>query len=210
MKITIRADSVEIEGYVNAVGRDSRRMTDEYGNAFVEQMQPGIFALALSKRAEPVQILLNHDKSRVLGDTSTNLSLEEDSIGLHALATITDPQVIELARSGKLVGWSFGYKGLDERRSYDYDNHIERSIVTELDLVEVSIIDETMVPCYAGTSIHARAEDIVTRAMDSDVIRIIDNVDVQPRAEHIEEPDNTPIDYGRYHDTIKRLRGEKA
>ena len=52
MKITIRADdSVEIEGYVNAVGRDSRRMVDQYGNDFVEQMQPGVFALALSKKA---------------------------------------------------------------------------------------------------------------------------------------------------------------
>lgn len=208
MKITIRADSVEIEGYVNAVGRDSRRMTDEYGNDFVEQIQPGTFALALSKRTEPIQILLNHNKTRVLGDNTTNLTLEEDSIGLHAGATITDPEVIELARSGKLVGWSFGFKQLDCRRTYDYDNHIERSVVTELDLIEVSIIDDTKLPCYAGTSIHSRAEEISTRAMDSDVIRIID--DVQHRAEHIEEkPDIKPVDYSRYHDTLKKLRGEK-
>ena len=188
MKITIRADSVEIEGYVNAVGRDSRRMRDEYGGDFVEQIQPGAFALALSKKSEPVDMLLNHRAERKIGDTDTNVELEEDSIGLHARATITDPEVVQLARDEKLVGWSFGFHQLDSRTSYDYDAHVERSIVTELDLVEVSIIDDTMLPAYAGTSVHARAEEkdkLITRAMDRDIIRTL-----QP--EEAPEPKATP------------------
>ncbi len=212
MKITIRADSVEIEGYVNAVGRDSRRMVDQFGNDFVEQIQPGAFALALTKNAE-VQMLLNHKESRVLGQTGDNLELEEDSIGLHARATVTDPEVIELARSGKLVGWSFGFYQLDARTAYDYDAHVERSIVTELDLREVSIIDDTMLPVYAGTSVHARAEEkdkLVTRAMSSDIIRTLYQKDEkQDRSEEPKEKEEAkpePVDYSKYHETINRLR----
>lgn len=214
MKITIRSDSVEIEGYVNAVGRDSRRMSDEYGNGFVEQMQPGVFALALSKNAE-VEMLLNHKADRVIGKTGENLELEEDSIGLHARATVTDPEVIQLARDGKLVGWSFGFYTLDSRTAYDYDTHVERSIVTEIDLREVSIIDDTMLPVYAGTSVHARAQEkdkLITRAMTSDVIRTMDNRKAEePKEQQEEEPapeqraEETP-DYSKYHETIERLR----
>lgn len=211
MKITIRSDSVEIEGYVNAVGRDSRRMQDEYGNGFVEQMQPGVFALALSKNAS-VDMLLNHKADRKIGSTDDNLVLEEDSIGLHARATVTDPEVVQLARDGKLVGWSFGFYALDQRTAYDYDNHVERSIVTEIDLKEVSIIDDTMLPVYAGTSVHARAQEkdkLLTRAMTSDVIRTMDDRKEEPKAEpeepHEEQRAEEP-DYSKYHETIERLR----
>ena len=212
MKITLRADSVEIEGYVNAVGRDSRRMIDEYGGDFVEQIQPGAFALALSKKAEPVLMLHNHNNSRVIGSTDDNLELEEDSIGLHARATVTDSEIIQLARDGKLVGWSFGFHQLDSRTAYDYDAHVERSIVTELDLVEVSLIDDSMLPVYAGTSVHARAKDkdvVVTRAMDRDIIRTLDEVVETPEEQRATEPETepaTPIDYSKYHDIINRLR----
>lgn len=211
MKIRIRADSVEIEGYVNAVGRDSRRMTDEYGNEFVEQMQPGVFALALSKRSEPVPMLHNHKQDRVVGSTDDNLELEEDSIGLHARTTVTDSEIVQLAHDGKLVGWSFGFHQLDARTSYDYDSHIERSVVTELDLVEVSIIDDTMLPVYAGTSVHARADDkekIITRAMDKDVIRVFEEQKTEEPEECAGEPEEPkkPVDYTEYHELIARLR----
>lgn len=215
MKIRIRADSVEIEGYVNAVGRDSRRMVDEHGSDFVEQIQPGAFALALSKRSGPVFMLHNHKESRVIGSTDDNLELEEDSIGLHARATATDAEIMQLARDGRLVGWSFGFRQLNSRTAYDYDAHVERSIVTELDLVEVSLIDDTMLPVYAGTSVHARAEDkdkVITRAMDRDIIRTLEDDEASPETkieERAEEPEVAPVqqpDYTKYHETIKRLR----
>ena len=212
MKITLRADSVEIEGYVNAVGRDSRHMVDESGADFVEQIQPGAFALALSKKADPVLMLHNHNNDRVIGSTDENLELEEDSIGLHARATVTDPEIIQLARDGKLVGWSFGFHQLESRTAYDYDAHIERSIVTELDLVEVSLIDDSMLPVYAGTSVHARSKDkekLVTRAMDRDVIRTLEEIEKAPEEQRATEPETEPakpIDYSKYHDIINRLR----
>lgn len=107
MRIEIRADSVLIEGYVNAVARDSRPMRDrKTGKRFVEQIVPGVFERAL--RHNEVQLYLNHDRSRVLGSTSTNLELHEDSIGLHARAEVTDPEVIDKApqkEAPRLVIW---------------------------------------------------------------------------------------------------------
>ena len=54
----------------------------------MEQIVPGVFERAL--RHNEVQLLLNHDKTRNLGSTSTNLELYEDNIGLHARAEVTD------------------------------------------------------------------------------------------------------------------------
>lgn len=42
MKITLRTDSIEVEGYVNAVGRDSRMLMDENGYSFREQLIRGL------------------------------------------------------------------------------------------------------------------------------------------------------------------------
>lgn len=121
MKITLRTDSIEVEGYVNAVGRDSRMLMDENGYSFREQIDPGTFAKALRAKADAQQeisLLLDHNQGRVLGGTGSNLILEEDSIGLMARATITDPEVIEKARNHQLRGWSFGFRRLDSREEY--------------------------------------------------------------------------------------------
>lgn len=197
MKIEVRSDSVHIEGYVNAVGRDSRRLTDDEGYPYYEQMEPGVFARAL-QNGKKVDILLDHD--RKLGDTENGLSLNEDSIGLFASFDSGDMEVIDLARAGKLVGWSFGFLPLDTSDVYD-SSVGHRSIVKELELREVSIISDAMRPCYAGTSIHTRAdgseEKVQTRSMDNDaVFRVI-----------LGEPEKKePIDYSRYDAVIAKLK----
>ncbi len=43
LKVEIRSDCVVLDGYVNAVARDSRIMLDEYNNKFVEQITPRYF-----------------------------------------------------------------------------------------------------------------------------------------------------------------------
>ena len=60
-------------------------------------------------RADEIKILLNHDYSRELGSTKTNLQLFEDNIGLRAIAEITDAEVIEKAKKGELRGWALGF-----------------------------------------------------------------------------------------------------
>ena len=158
MDIEIRADgTLHIEGYVNAVERDSRTVICPECGKCVEQIRAGAFGEAL-RAAKNVDILLNHDKERKLGSTSEGtLSLYEDSIGLRASADIRDADVISEARAGRLRGWSFGFKKLAseiESRA----NTIPRRIVTSMALNEVSIIDDRYTPCYAGTSIELRAD----------------------------------------------------
>lgn len=156
-KIKIRGDSVEIEGYVNAVERASKPLLSERIGRFIERICAGAFKKAL-KRNDNVHILLNHDWDRDLGSTKQgNLELEEDSIGLHARATIRDAEVIDKARKGELVGWSFGFT------DRDVDNLVERGMplreVKDLNLYEVSILDRTKKPAYNGTLISTRSID---------------------------------------------------
>ena len=156
MRIEIRNDSVIIDGYVNAVARDSRLIPSVKGK-FKEQIVPKAFQRALEK-TENVDILLNHDKKRKLGSISQgNLELFEDNIGLRAIATITDSEVIEKARNKQLRGWSFGFYA-DKDRWEDIEDGIQRRYVEELELTEVSIIDNTKLPAYSATSIETRAD----------------------------------------------------
>lgn len=154
MKIKIRQDHVEIEGYVNAVERNSKPLFSRIGR-FIERICKGAFNNAI-KRNDDIHILLNHDWNRDLGSTKTgNLELEEDNIGLKARATITDPEVITAARNGDLVGWSFGFEDREvEKRIID---GIVNRAVKDLDLYEVSILDRTKTPAYDGTLIAARS-----------------------------------------------------
>lgn len=170
MQINIREDSVEIEGYVNAVERNSKPLMSRMGK-FIERIKAGAFTRAL-KRNDDVHVLLNHDRQRDLGSTKQgNLELTEDNIGLRAKCTITDKDVMEKAKRGDLVGWSFGF--------YDRDvtNGVENGMLTrevnDLDLEEVSILDRSKVPAYDGTLIMARSEDsedsmFVSESFDSD------------------------------------------
>lgn len=183
MKIKIRADSVEIEGYVNAVERLSKPLMSRVGK-FIERICAGAFRKAL-KRADDVHILLNHDWTRDLGSIKRgNLELEEDNIGLHARATITDPEVVEAARSGDLVGWSFGFKDRDVENAMEDGLPLRR--VRDLDLYEVSILNRKMRPAYAGTLISTRAidgkEEMHFRGEDF----IDDDVEIE-KSEEIEE-----------------------
>lgn len=192
MRIEVRNDSVLIDGYVNAVGRDSRPLRNKNGERYVEQIVPGAFKRALAKNE--VKLLLDHDEKRNLGSTETNLTLREDAIGLRATAEITDAEAIEKAKSGKLRGWSFGFYEKDASEE-DMANGLKRRFVEEMELVEVSIIDEKKIPCYEGTSIETRAEG--KEIVQSDVLEI--------RAEVVEVKKEESFDLSSYKKRIKDL-----
>ena len=157
MQIRIKGDSVEIEGYVNAIERKSKPLWSRMGQ-FVERICKGAFKRALN-RAEDVRILLNHDCNRDLGGIKDgNLELEEDSIGLHARATINDADVVNKAKNGDLVGWSFGFCDRDVENKRDEDGFPLRD-VKDLDLVEVSLLDRTKTPAYDGTLVCVRTDE---------------------------------------------------
>ncbi|XZM47545.1 HK97 family phage prohead protease (plasmid) [Clostridium perfringens] len=192
MRVEIRNNSIIIDGYVNAVARDSRLIPDVKGS-FREQIVPKAFQRALEK-AENVDILLNHDKNRKLGSTTEGtLELFEDNIGLRAIATITDAEVIEKAKRNELRGWSFGFYSVKDRWE-DIEEGVQRRYVEDLELTEVSIVDNTKVPAYSATSIETRANEEVlteTRSLDS-IVKIVDNTN--------------KIDNSKYKEEIKSLK----
>jgi len=155
MQIEIRGDSVEIDGYVNAVERNSKPLLSRVGRKFIERIQKGAFKKAI-ERNDDVHILLNHSWERDLGSTKTgNLFLEEDAIGLKARAHITDADVINKARNGEIVGWSFGFTDRDVDFSEEQDSYLR--VVRDLNLFEVSLLDNTKTPAYDGTLVTVRS-----------------------------------------------------
>ena len=194
MRVEIRNDSVLIDGYVNAVGRDSKPIPCINGK-FIEQIEPRAFDKALNK-TDNVDLLLNHDENRKLGCTKDgNLELFEDNIGLRAICTITDKDVIEKARKGELRGWSFGF-AVDKDRWEDTNKGYQRRYVEDLELFEVSILDNRKNPAYAGTSIEMREDKEVVaefRSSDNEAI-------------NIEESSIDKFDYSKYENQIKDYR----
>ena len=187
MQITLRADSVEIDGYVNAIERKSKPLWSRIGQ-FVERICKGAFKSALS-RNDNVRILLNHDPSRDLGGQKDgNLELEEDSIGLRARATITDPDVVKKARNGDLVGWSFGFYDRDVENLKDENGYPLRN-VKDLDLEEVSLLDRTKIPAYDGTLVMVRADSEGSLFFGE---AFEDEIHIREAEEVREEPEEVP------------------
>lgn len=231
MKINIREDKVEIEGYVNAIERYSKPLMSRIGQ-FIERICKGAFSKAI-KRNNDIHILLNHDWKKDLGSTKLgNLELKEDNIGLHARACITDKEVVEKARNGELVGWSFGFSDRDVENGIS-SKGIPTRAVKDLDLYEVSILDRRKVPAYDGTLISARAETGEIHFRGEDFIDdIIESPDEEPTTEpepeeevvenqnRSEQQNNVvnnkesreeekPIDYSKYESIIEEIKNMK-
>ncbi len=206
MNIRVKKDSVEIDGYVNAVERLSKPLNDRLGK-FVERVKVGAFKKAL-ERANDVRILLNHDYKRDLGGIKDgNLELYEDAIGLHARATITDKEVIEQARRGDLVGWSFGFTDRDVEQGLE--NGLTVRNVKDLDLYEVSLINRSKVPAYDGTLVAVRsADDKSLNISDFTESTVNLRVDEEQPIKDNPAADNGAVDYTEYHNIINEMKGD--
>lgn len=194
LKIRIRNDSVEIDGYVNAIERYSKPLNSRIGK-FTERIKKGAFKRAL-ERNDDVHILLNHDWERDLGSTKAgNLELTEDAIGLRAKATVTDSDVIKKARQGDLVGWSFGFTDKDVDTK-EVDGMTTRD-VKDLNLYEVSLLDRTKTPAYDGTLVSVRADEGILHGSMLET-------DVEIR----DEPEEKPLDYSEAEKLLKEIKGD--
>lgn len=215
MKINIREDSVEIDGYVNAVERLSKPLNSRVGK-FRERIKAGAFQRAI-ERNDDIHVLLNHDINRDLGSTKQgNLDLHEDSIGLRAKATITDAEVVEKAKRGDLVGWSFGFSDRDVEPTEE--NGVYTRNVKDLDLYEVSILDRSKVPAYDGTIIQARDTNGDPVHLNTGEVMADDKPEIteeKPADKTEEEPQdtrdnseekNSTIDYGEWEKLIAELK----
>lgn len=194
MRVEVRNNKILIDGYVNAVERESKVLYDTRGQ-FIEKIRAGVFQRALEK-AENVRVLLDHDPDRELADTKSGKArLVEDNIGLRATVEIDDPEVIQKAKENKLRGWSFGFLCNKEDRTTDEDG-IEKRTVRDLDLLEVSIIDDRKSPAYLGTSIEVRDDKVTLIEYRTDM----SDVDVRV----IE--DAKKIDYSEYENRLAKVK----
>lgn len=206
MKIEVRENSVVISGYVNAVERWSKPIKSNLRGKmqrFIEKIKAGVFGTAL-KRNDKIEVRLNHNPERVLANTQDGTAkLEEDNIGLRAEVIITDAEVIEKAKNNKLVGWSFGfYANSDE---VDESGEMATRSISDMDLVEVSILDDTKSPAYYGTSIETRSEG----EKDLEIRATLEEIEAEAKAKHdaINKVDYETID--KEHQKIENEKKEK-
>lgn len=196
MEIRVTNSSVEITGYVNAVGRESSPLRDVDGY-FTETIQPGTFASALRENAD-VPMLLNHDTARVIA-AGDSLDLREDPVGLHVRAVVTDPEVVDKAANDRLRGWSFGFVPLDQSMD-TREGQIPHRTVKRMKLLEVSLLDDTRRPAYPATSVYTRddgsAEPVELRFVDDDSY-IVDRREV--------DAETPPPDLSSYREILAEL-----
>ena len=108
---------------------------------------------------------VDHDSSHAYASTDEgSLTLYEDDIGLHADVLVTDAVLIDLAKRGKIKGWSFGmYNVVDEVEPRADDLPLRRIKALDLDHLTL-VVNKT--PVYSATSVEIRADtevDVETR-----------------------------------------------
>ena len=206
MQLIIRTDSVEINGYVNAIERKSKTLHDRLGD-FVERICKGAFKKAIA-RNDNIRLLENHNKNRDLGGTKDgNLELVEDSIGLRARAIITDKEAIQKAKNGDYIGWSFGFT------DREVDKHLEDGMqvrdVKDLDLLEVSLIDRRKTPSYEGPLVSVRSDEetmFAGEVMEAE-FEVVEAENI--RGKEPGQNESVAIDYSEYESMIAEMKGEK-
>lgn len=167
MQLEYRADGAHISGYVNVTEKKSRPVMTPHGRV-VEEIEPRAFEEAI-KRAGNITLTVDHDSGHVYAETQNGtLALREDAIGLHADVLIRDKSLIQLAKDGKVRGWSFGmYNVQDELEQRADDLPLRR--IKALDLDHVTLVVNKC-PVYSATSVELRADGetvIETRALES-------------------------------------------
>lgn len=181
MKIEIRADGAHVSGYVNVTEKKSRPVITPHGKV-VEEILPGAFRAAID-RAGDITVTVDHDKTHIYASTQAKtLTLYEDDIGLHADVLITDPDLVNLAKKGKIKGWSMGfYNVVDDLEQRADDLPLRRIKALDLDHITL-VVNKT--PVYSATSVEVRAEgeiNLETRTREH-----------SPQITEVGQPSNSP------------------
>ena len=193
MKAEIRADGLHISGYVNVPGRESRPVITPRGKV-IEVIEQRAFQRALQK-VDNVDLMVDHER-KIASTKEGNLKVWEDEIGLRAEAIITDKEVIEGAKQGKLKGWSFNMMKvvdeIEERAGKLPLRRVKDFVMTEITLALRKL------PVYSATSIEVRAEEeeeIEVRAFECEV-----------KIKDLTENKKQNIDYTEYQNKINKLK----
>lgn len=193
IKAEIRADGLHISGYVNVPGRESRPVITPRGKV-IEVIEPGAFRRALEK-VDNVDLKVDHERT-IASTKDGNLKVYEDEIGLRAEAIVTDKEVIEGAKQGKLKGWSFNMmKVVDEIEERAGKLPLRR--VKDFIMTEITLALKKM-PVYSATSIEVRAEEEEEVEIRTSECKVT--------VEDLTEKKNNIIDYSEFENRIKNLK----
>lgn len=152
-----RADGWHITGYVTVPGRESRPVQTPQG-IVREIINQGAFADAIAK-ADNIRLLVDHNADRVYATTAGgSLDLYEDAVGVYADAYITDEDLIEAIKAGRVKGWSFDMSNVQDEVTPATDTEpLPIRHVMSFEISEISIIID-MIPYYSSSSIEVRAD----------------------------------------------------
>jgi len=196
MKVEIRADGLHIAGYVNIPGRESRPVITPRGKV-IEVIEQRAFQRAIEK-ADNIDLKLDHE--RVIASTSGGtLAAYEDAVGLRAEAIVSDAEVVKGAKEGKLKGWSFDMRKVKDDVEQRADKLPLRRI-REFDMSEITLAMNKQ-PVYSSMSIELRADDSEEVEQRAETVEVI--------VKDMTEPPKENIDYSKYENTIKNLKGDK-
>ena len=187
MQIETRADGLHITGYVNVTGKLSKPVITPHGKV-LETIEERAFERAIKKSGD-ISVTVDHDSSESFARTSDGtLKLYEDAIGLHADVLITAPEVVEMAKKGRIKGWSFGmYNVVDELETRAEGLPIRH--VKDFQLDHITLVKDK-IPCYSATSVEYRAENAV---------------EIECRALEIQPKYSEKFDYNLYKERLMKL-----
>ena len=174
-------------------GRESRPVITPRGKV-IEVIEQRAFKRALQK-VDNIDLLVDHER-KIASTKEGTLKVWEDEIGLRAETVITDKEVIEGARKGKLKGWSFNMMKvvdeIEERAGKLPLRRVKDFVMTEITLALRKL------PVYSATSIEVRAEEeeeIEVRASECEVT-----------VKDLTEKKKQSIDYTEYQNKINKLK----
>lgn len=195
-KVELRADGLHIVGYVNIPGRTSRPVITPRGRV-IEVIEQRAFQRAIGKMNN-IDLLLDHER-KIASTSDSTLKVFEDEVGLRAEAYITDEEVIDGAKNGKLKGWSFQMKRITDEIE-ERAGQLPLRKIKDFVMPEVSLIMHKN-PVYSSTSIELRADE--EEATETEMRACDSDFEVK---EMVETPKETKVDLSQYKSRINKLK----
>jgi HK97 family phage prohead protease len=175
-EVKAAGDAWEVSGYASTYDRD---LGDDV-------VIPGAFQKSLTA-GRPVRFLYSHDPSQVLG---TVQELKEDEKGLFGRFKISQTalgkDVHTLLKDGALDSFSIGYLPTD----FEHDRKAGVRKLTEVELLEVSVVAMPMNPAAVVTGVKALDGVALQQAMSAYVA----DAEARKRAEAVERPIEAILD----------------
>ena len=120
---------LEIEGFASTDFRD--RVKDI--------VEPEAFESSIKRFSTNPILLLNHDQDRPIGGVQ-EIRITDDGLFIKGFVSASEPKVQQLIREGVLRAFSIGFNP----KTANFDASREANIISDLELLEISIVS---VPC---------------------------------------------------------------